>query len=85
MESLAAYSLVCYVLNIKDRHNQNILFDAEGHVIHIDYGFMLSIAPGKGLNIEQAPFKLTQEFVDVLGGLKSKKFSEFLGLLRQGF
>mmetsp|Transcript_15279 Transcript_15279/g.14843 ORF Transcript_15279/g.14843 Transcript_15279/m.14843 type:complete len:215 (-) Transcript_15279:32-676(-) len=85
MCSLAGYSLACYILNIKDRHNQNIMIDAHGHIIHIDYGFILSIAPGKGFNIEQAPFKLTQEFVDVLGGSKSKKFLEYMNLLKTGF
>jgi phosphatidylinositol 4-kinase len=61
--SLAAYSLVCYLLQVKDRHNQNIMIDSEGHIIHIDYGFLLSNAPGKGLKFEKAPFKLTEEFV----------------------
>jgi phosphatidylinositol kinase/protein kinase (PI-3 family) len=42
--------------------------------MHIDFGFLLSNAPGKGIKIEQAPFKLTGEMVEVLGGIKSKKF-----------
>jgi phosphatidylinositol 4-kinase len=44
------------------------MIDSEGHIIHIDYGFLLSNAPGKGLKFESAPFKLTQEFVDLIGG-----------------
>ena len=50
--SLAAYSLVCYILQIKDRHNGNILMDIEGHIVHIDFGFLLSNAPGKGVSME---------------------------------
>jgi phosphatidylinositol kinase/protein kinase (PI-3 family) len=41
------------------------LIDAEGHIIHIDFGFMLSISPG-GLGWESAPFKLTNEYVDLI-------------------
>jgi len=57
--SLAAYSLVCYILQIKDRHNENIMVNIEGYVCHIDFGFLLSNAPGKGMKFETAPFKLT--------------------------
>ena len=81
INSLAGYSLVCYFIQIKDRHNGNILIDDVGHLIHIDFGFMLTNAPGKGLKFEKAPFKLTKEFVDVMGGVNSKYFQKFRKLL----
>jgi phosphatidylinositol 4-kinase len=44
------------------------MLDSFGHIIHIDYGFFLTNAPGKGLKFEKAPFKMTLEFMNVLGG-----------------
>ena len=83
--SLAGYSLVCYFLQIKDRHNGNILIDNQGHLVHIDFGFLLSNAPGKGLKFENAPFKLSNDMVDCLGGVNGKYFEEFRKLLKKGF
>lgn len=68
VESLAGYSLVCYLLNLKDRHNGNILLDRQGHLIHIDFGFMLTNSPGKNFGFETAPFKLNEEFIEVMDG-----------------
>ena len=85
ISSLAGYSLVCYFLQIKDRHNGNILIDKEGHLIHIDFGFMLSNAPGKGLKFESAPFKITEEMLELLGGHESDNFKKYRNLLFKGY
>lgn len=85
VSSLAAYSLACYVLFIKDRHNGNILVDAEGHIIHIDFGFILSIAPGGAFSLESAPLKLTREMLDVMGGFESAYFRQFVRSFTSGF
>lgn len=84
VHSLAAYSVLCYVLQIKDRHNGNILLDSEGHIIHIDFGFMLSNSPGH-IGFEPNTFKLTQEYVDLMGGPAGDMFKEFTRLLVQAF
>ncbi|KAG1756746.1 kinase-like protein [Suillus paluster] len=83
-KSLAGYSIVTYLLQIKDRHNGNILLDREGHLVHIDFGFMLSNSPGN-IGFEAAPFKLPSEYVEVLGGVDGEQFLEFKRLFREGF
>lgn len=82
--SLASYSIICYVLQIKDRHNGNIMLDHEGHIIHIDFGFLLSNSPGS-VGFEAAPFKLTSEYVEVLGGLESKAYLKFVDTCKNCF
>lgn len=81
---LAAYSIICYVLQIKDRHNGNIMVDGDGHIIHIDFGFLLSNSPGS-VGFEAAPFKLTVEYVELLGGVDSEIYSQFVYLCKQCF
>ncbi|KAK3106714.1 Phosphatidylinositol 4-kinase pik1alpha (PI4-kinase)(PtdIns-4-kinase), partial [Teratosphaeriaceae sp. CCFEE 6253] len=83
-QSLAAYSVTSYLLQLKDRHNGNILIDSHGHVVHIDFGFMLSNSPGN-MGFEAAPFKLTLEYVELLGGLEGAVFAKFKELMKDAF
>lgn len=84
VSSMAGYAIVCYLLQIKDRHNGNLLLDAEGHIIHIDFGFILSNNPGN-MAFEQAPFKLTADFVELMGGPRSAHFRRFRSLCVRSF
>ncbi|KAH3681021.1 hypothetical protein WICMUC_000002 [Wickerhamomyces mucosus] len=83
-QSLAAYSVICYLLQIKDRHNGNIMLDNEGHIIHIDFGFLLSNSPGS-VGFEAAPFKLPFEYVELLGGVEAAPFMKFKQLTKDAF
>ena len=86
VRSLAAYSLLSYMFLFKDRHNGNIMLDTDGHVIHIDFGFVFGIAPGGNFGLElSTPFKLTEEMIEVMDGLQSSLFSEFVTLFCCGF
>jgi len=67
VKSMAAYSVISYLMQFKDRHNGNIMIDDKGHILHIDFGFIFDISPG-GVRFERAPFKLTPEMIAVMGG-----------------
>jgi len=53
-------------------------------MVHVDFGFLLSNSPGN-LNFETVTFKLTREYVEVLGGQRSKSFNKFTTLMVKGF
>ncbi|CAL5867762.1 uncharacterized protein PFLUO_LOCUS1982 [Penicillium psychrofluorescens] len=83
VKSMAAYSVITYLLQFKDRHNGNIMVDDAGHIIHIDFGFCFDIAPG-GVRFERAPFKLTSEMVAVMSGTQNPAHHASGGLPRGG-
>ncbi|KAI9222543.1 kinase-like domain-containing protein [Blastocladiella britannica] len=82
--SMAGYSVILYLLQIKDRHNGNIMIDDWGHLIHIDFGFLLDISPG-GINFESAPFKLTTEMLQVIGTVGTETFRDFARAVVRAF
>ena len=82
-DSLAGFCLLSYYLDIKDRHNGNIMIDNKGRIMHIDFGFLLGTSP-KNLGFERAQFKLTKSYVDILDGLEGKMFKYFKSQMVRG-
>ncbi|GFH25013.1 uncharacterized protein HaLaN_22903, partial [Haematococcus lacustris] len=71
--SQAGYAIASYLLQAKDRHNGNLLVSKEGHLVHIDFGFILEISPGGNMGFESAAFKLSHEMTQLLdpGGART--------------
>jgi phosphatidylinositol 4-kinase len=84
IQSMAAYSVACYILQIKDRHNGNIMIDGDGHIVHIDFGFLFDIGPG-GIKFEAHSFKLNHEMVVLMGGRYSQGYQNFQSLAVRAF
>ncbi|GAA5933147.1 1-phosphatidylinositol 4-kinase STT4 [Sporobolomyces koalae] len=84
IQSMAAYSLLCYIIQIKDRHNGNIMVDGRGCITHIDFGFLFDIGPG-GIKFEPNSFKLSHEMIVLMGGGDSPGYRMFVDLTIKAF
>lgn len=78
LTSLVGYSLISFLLQLKDRHNGNILIDGYGHILHVDFAFILGKHPGFYC-VENAPFKFSDDYMDLID------LEEFRQLFYSGF
>ncbi|XP_027354041.1 phosphatidylinositol 4-kinase alpha 1 isoform X3 [Abrus precatorius] len=86
--SSAGYAVASLLLQPKDRHNGNLLFDNVGRLVHIDFGFILETSPGGNMRFESAHFKLSHEMTQLLdpsGVMKSDTWTQFLSLCVKGY
>lgn len=86
--SSAGYAVASLLLQPKDRHNGNLLFDNEGRLVHIDFGFILETSPGGNMRFESADFKLSHEMTQLLdpsGSMKSETWNYFVSLCVKGY
>ena len=58
-ETYAGFCIAQYLLDIKDRNNENIMIRADGAIFHIDLAFIFNAYPGN-IGFETAPFKFPQ-------------------------
>lgn len=63
VKSLAAYSVMTYILLVGDRHTNNIIVHRDGRLIHIDFGFIL----GDVTKPFSPKIRLSREMIDFLG------------------
>ncbi|KAJ4791345.1 Phosphatidylinositol 4-kinase [Rhynchospora pubera] len=88
MISSAGYAVASLLLQPKDRHNGNLLFDSKGRLVHIDFGFILETSPGGNMRFESAQFKLSHEMTQLLdpsGSMKSETWNQFVSLCVKGY
>ncbi|RLN94396.1 hypothetical protein BBJ28_00013147 [Nothophytophthora sp. Chile5] len=73
VKSVAGYCVLTYLLGIGDRHLDNLMMKTEGHLFHIDFGFVFGADPKP----YPPPFKLTKEMVEGMGGPTSEHYQKF--------
>ena len=81
IKSCAGYCVATYLLGIGDRHLDNIMIRADGHLFHIDFGFIL----GKDPKPMPAPMRLTAEMIDGMGGPNHANYSLFKSYCCQAY
>lgn len=73
VKTIAAYSVLTYLLGVGDRHLDNIMITQDGRLFHIDFDYIL----GNGPMIDNSNIRVTDDMVNAIGGKKSKYYTKF--------
>ncbi|KAI8371734.1 kinase-like domain-containing protein [Radiomyces spectabilis] len=73
IRSCAGYCVITYLLGVGDRHLDNLLLSTEGHLFHVDFGFIL----GRDPKPFPPPMKLCKEMIEAMGGADSPQYDKF--------
>lgn len=61
------------MLGVGDRHLDNLLLSPDGHLFHVDFGFIL----GRDPKPFPPPMKLCKEMIEAMGGADSPHYFKF--------
>ncbi|WFC98087.1 phosphatidylinositol 3-kinase [Malassezia yamatoensis] len=73
VRSCAGYCVITYLLEIGDRHLDNLLVSPDGHFFHVDFGYIFGHDPKPF----PPPVKICKEMVEGLGGANSVYYARF--------
>jgi phosphatidylinositol 3-kinase len=73
--SNAGYAVATYLMAIGDRHLENLMLTNDGHMWHLDFGFILGNNPG--LKQYYPPIRMNKAMILGMGGRKSEKYETF--------
>lgn len=82
-KSFAGYCVITYLLGIGDRHLDNIMLTHDGHLFHIDFGYIFGADPKAMWNPPQ--IRISPDMIDGFGGPNSENFSKFLNYCYQSY
>uniref|UniRef100_A0A6C0C1V7 FYVE-type domain-containing protein n=1 Tax=viral metagenome TaxID=1070528 RepID=A0A6C0C1V7_9ZZZZ len=73
INTCAGSCVLCYILGVGDRHQENILITKQGELINVDFSYLLGDDPKH----VQCEMKITKDMLDMLGGINSANFVKF--------